>query len=509
MIESQEARTLMEGRTEAMSDGRWPGRETWTFQVLFALLLMASILPFWTVRYPVIPDYPNHLASWFVLHHLHDANFAFAQYYASAWGPYPYVLTEAMGVGLQYLLPIDVVGRVMFSLGAMLLPLASWFFLHRASPGNEYLSLFAFVMTFNPMFLLGSLGFQWSIALCLMVVGLWVSFDRAPGAMTFIALILTMTLLFLTHLIGFEVAGLAMGVYTLLSGRRWRRLVALGAVALPGMALLLYDRKLTAPTVPSVYRDLWGKARNLVFPLRIYSRIEDALLLAGLAALVAILFLRRKDIGWKRNWFYVCGALLLAYFVTPAQYGLGAYVDLRIIPILYCFLLATFEWKSGRKVLLAFAVVMALFRIGTVETLFVSKQQELKTLSEPFASIPPRATVLPVVVLVKPAVGTNVGRGEIWHWGYGVIEKGWRVPSLFHIPGAMPLKIASPLYCPTPLCVVRSAQETDWDQVAALYDYVWVDRFPEVDAALATRAERVYSNELVHVYKIRRAPHLP
>jgi hypothetical protein len=491
-----------------MPDGRTPGRETWAFFVLLGLLSIVSILPFWTVRYPVIPDYPNHLARWFVLHHLHDAHFAFARYYTPAWGPSPYVLTEAMGVGLQYLLPIDVVGRVMLSLCVILLPLAAWFFLRSASPGNEYLSLFAFVIAFNPIFLMGSVGDQWSMALCLVASGLWVSFDRAPGAGRFIALILTMTLLYLTHLIGFAVAGLVMGVYGLLSRQRGWRLLTLGTVALPGMALFLYNRKLAGSTSALDYGGMtiwgspWDKARNLVFPLRMYSMVEDVPLLVGLAGLMAILMVRRKDVFWKRNWLCVCGAVLLAYLVAPMKYGLGGYIDVRIMPFLYCLLLATFEWKPGRKVLLTFALVLALFRIATVETLFVSKQKELKTLSEAFQSIPRDAAVLPAVLL-KPQ-GSLVGRADIHHCDYGVIEKGWRVPTLFHLLGVQPLQISSAFYCPNAVCVIRSAQATDWDQLAASYDYVWVNHYPDVDAALAPRADRVYSNDGVQVYRIHK-----
>jgi hypothetical protein len=473
--------------------------------VLLGLLSAVSILPFWTVRYPVITDFPNHLARWFVLHHIHDAHFTFAKFYTPAWGPFPYVLTEAMGVGLQYLLPIDVVGRVMLSLCVVLLPLAAWFFLRSASPGNEYLSLFAFVIAFNPNFLMGSVGDQWSIALCLVAVGLSVSFDRAPGVGRFIALILTMTLLFLTHLIGFAVAGLAMGVYSLGSAYRWGRLLTLGSVALPGMVLFFLNRNSAGGGDTTLYygsAPIWDKARNLVFPLRMYSKIGDAPLLAGFAVLLAILWVHRKEVQGRRIWWYVCGAILLAYLIAPEQYGLGGYVDVRIIPFMYCFLLAAFEWKPGRKVLLTCAVLLALFRIATVENLFVSKQKELKTMTEAFQSIPPGAAVMPVVQLNRE--GTLVGRADIHHCGYGVIEKGWGVPTLFHHPGVHPLQISSAFYCPNPHCTIRSAQATDWDQLAASYDYVWVNHYPDVDAALATRAALVYSNDWVHVYRIRK-----
>jgi hypothetical protein len=84
----------------------WPRNVSW---LLIALTLVA-VLPFWTVRYPVMTDYPDHLARWFVLFHMNDTAYHFAGFYASAWDPLPYISPDVLAMVLQYFLPIDIVG---------------------------------------------------------------------------------------------------------------------------------------------------------------------------------------------------------------------------------------------------------------------------------------------------------------------------------------------------------------------------------------------------------------
>ena len=91
-----------------------------------------SILPFWTVRYPVICDYPNHLARWFVLFHARDQAYQFSSYYTPAWGPLPYISTDLLALALQYFLPIDIAGRLVLTICILSIPVGTLYFLKKA-----------------------------------------------------------------------------------------------------------------------------------------------------------------------------------------------------------------------------------------------------------------------------------------------------------------------------------------------------------------------------------------
>ncbi len=67
---------------------------------LFILLAATLALPFLFVREPPLLDYANHLARAFVLNHLHDPAFHFAEYYRADWKPYPYILWDLLLLAL-------------------------------------------------------------------------------------------------------------------------------------------------------------------------------------------------------------------------------------------------------------------------------------------------------------------------------------------------------------------------------------------------------------------------
>src|ERR1700690_1693390 len=128
---------------------------------LAGILILAAmlLLPIWTVAFPPLLDYPNHLARAFVLAHLNDSRFSFPQFYRSDWGAYPYLGIDASLAVLGRLFPIETAGRVYLSLCALALPAAAWFFLRQAQPDAEATSLWALLIAYNVFFLEGFLNF--------------------------------------------------------------------------------------------------------------------------------------------------------------------------------------------------------------------------------------------------------------------------------------------------------------------------------------------------------------
>jgi len=57
------------------------------FRFIGVLILAVMLLvPIWTVAFPPLLDYPNHLARAFVLAHLNDSHFSFQQFYRAIGG---------------------------------------------------------------------------------------------------------------------------------------------------------------------------------------------------------------------------------------------------------------------------------------------------------------------------------------------------------------------------------------------------------------------------------------
>ena len=476
-----------------------PANAPWT---LLALSFVA-IIPFWTVRYPVLTDYPNHLARWFVLFHMKDGAYHFANLYAPAWGPLPYISPDILAMVLQYFLPIDVVGRCILSLCIILVALATYFFLKKACPENVGLATFGILVAFNPNFLMGSISNEFSLAFCLLVVGLWVTYCKAPKVMTAVGIAIGLILVYLSHLSGFVVAGLVMGVYALFQEQRWKKVGILAIMSLPALLMFAYNPSHAGSGASFVYAGPagWDKVRNLFFPLRLFtSKKLDLICLAGLAFLILLVLKKRPTFAWQPVWLAVCSILLLAYLVAPAQYGFGGYIDTRFMPFLYLFLLAVIRFNQVPRYLYIGLALLVLFRVATVEQMFISHQSELKQLTASFESIPRNAKVLPLVHFPENGF---IGRGDIHHLEYGVIQRGFLDPVLFHLQGAQPIRLVGSPYCPNVFCDVAAAPEVDWQQVAYSYDYLWVHSDPEITTFTSRIGNAIFSNSSVTVYRVR------
>jgi len=477
-----------------------PANAPWMLWVLS----LVAVLPLWTVPYPVVTDYPNHLARWFVLFHMKDAAYQFATFYAPAWGPLPYISPDILAMVLQYFLPIDVVGKCILSLCIVLVAAATYFFLQQASPENAGLASFGILMAFNPNFLMGSISNEFSLAFCLLVVGLWVSYCKDPRVTTAAGIVVGLLLVYLSHLSGFFAAGLVMGVYALFQEQRWKKLGILAMLSLPALLILVYSPGHVGSDASFQYGGLvvWGKLKHLIFPLRLYtSRTLDLIFFAGFALLIFLVWKKKPLFEWQTVWLAVSGVLLLAYFVAPGQYGFGGYIDTRFLPFVYLFLLPAVRFKRVPRYLQIGLALLVLFRIATVEQMFVSRQHEPNQLTASFAAVPRNARVLPLVLW---PVNGLVGAGEMHHMEYGVIQRGFLDPELFHLQGVQPIRLVGSPYCPNVFCHAAGAPAVDWRRVADSYDYLWVvHNSPEITALASRIGDAIFTNDAVTVYRVR------
>ena len=472
---------------------------------LFSVLAFMSILPFWTVRYPVICDYPNHLARWFVLFHARDQAYQFSSYYTPAWGPLPYISTDLLALALQYFLPIDIAGRLVLTICILSIPVGTLYFLKKACPENTPFALFAILVSFNPNLLMGSLSNQLSIAFCLLAVGLWIDYCQQGKLTKALLLVTILVLLYLSHLIGFAIAGVVMGLYALFQPAKINKLLTLAAISLPSLILFAYNIAHAEGDTSFIYGwTLWNKLRNLVIPVRLlYSKPLDTIVLIALAAILFSLLLRREYIKSQRVWMIITGILILAYLVAPSEYHHGGYLDVRIMPFVYLFALAIFQVTKIPRVAVAGLTLLVLFRIATVEHMFLVKQPELRSLSAAFEVIPRDARVLPIVSLQQYVKTTLVGQGGPHHWGYGVIQKGFLVPTIFHIPGVQPIRISATAYCPDTLCSFSDPKDVNWQKISQNYDYIWLEKYPVLESAAANWGDPIFRNNVLTVFRVR------
>jgi hypothetical protein len=370
--------------------------------------------------------------------------------------------------------------------------------------------LFGILVAFNPMFLLGSISYQISIAFCLLTVSFWVSFCSSPRVSTAVWVLLGLLLTYFSHLIGILIAGLVMGVYALFSRSRWKTTGVLAALSAPTLAVMGYNlRRGGAAAGNLVYAGMtvWGKLVDLVFPLRLYSsKIQDAAVLVVLAIVAVLLIRNQRQVTIQRAWLAVCGVLLVAYLIAPHIWGNGGYADSRVMPFLFFFMLPICRFPQIPRYLLVMLAVLVVFRVASVERLFIDEQPKLQQLTAGFDAIPRDAKVLQMGLADIHKGGLLEVRGSTFHLFYGVIRRGFLSPTLYHLPGVQPIRLADGVYCPNVFCAPENPSDAEWRKIALSNDYLWVQKDWLLPAFPSNMTDLVFSNQYVAVYRIKHQP---
>jgi hypothetical protein len=472
-----------------------------TMLALLMAIVAGLLAPIWTVRFPLLVDYPNHLASAYVLAHLQDSAFHFSQYYRANWNTYPYLSMDVILLGLQHFVPIELAGRLFLSLCVLSVPVAAWFFLRRANPGNESLALWSLLICHNMYFFrYGFLNLQLSMAICLFLLGLWLWHLERPRVVTWLLLLLVATALYFTHLVGFAVAAIVMTAYAWAMRRGWKEMISTWALYLPGGVCYLHAVVGHTQRGGHEYHGLAAKIGGLISVMVGSSPIIDLLTIIVLLGVLAWAQIDNYEFQVNRPWRRAALILFLFYWILPAVIGPATNVDKRILPFVFVLSLATAQVGSrGRKIAMV-AVLLFFLRAGTLERSFVIPQRHFAKLAEVITSIPRGARVLPLV---------DWAGGASWperhFWAYGVIWQRWVTPCLFHDPGVHPFALKDDPYDP---CQVSLTPETslDWSRIGNEFDYVWVYHLPQYAQHLSSAGKMIFSGEDLQVFRMGSSP---
>lgn len=492
------------------SSGVWRANSD-RLQSVPGILLMVSlclvvagilIIPLWIVEYPPLLDYPNHLARAFVLAHLNDPQFHFSGFYAADWGPYPYLTMDLVLVGLQRVFSVFTAGRILLSLCVLSIPIGAWFLIHKANRGNELLVCWSLLASYNLFFLWGFLNFQISMALVLVVLGLWLRYLARPSLARWSLLLLAVTGLYFTHLLGFGLAGLLVTAYSVLTQRRIRQLLLAWLLFLPGAGLHLLFRVRTIESWHFEFRPLAEKWDRLSVLMEGYSPRLDQITLVVLAGCCVAAWWRNREFRWNHPWPALVAGLFGLYWVFPEGYGFGSDADIRLLPLAFLFLpLVAQVGRRGRWLAL---VVLALFlsRSVNITQTFIAEQRDLASLAHAFSQTPLDARVLPIV---ESKDDDPQHRPYAHFWAYGVIERGWFSPYLFTEKGVLPLEIKLDTTSPDGFWDLEYKEAPDWDDIADDYDYVWAYHVPRFSQPLEGIADLVYQNGDLQLYRVNRS----
>ena len=468
------------------------------------------VLPLWIVKYPPLLDYPNHLARVFILAHINDPNYQFSQYCTATFGLYPYLTMDVLLIGLMKFFSIFTGGRIILSLCALSVPLAAWFFVRQANRENSSLACWGLLTGYNIFFLWGFVNWQLSMALVLLVAGLWIRYLARPTTLRWLALLLIVTLLYFTHLQGFGLAGLVVTAYAALTRKGLRSiarsLVQGWALFVPGGSFHLITRLATRETSAAWamnFHPLSDKWERLYFFMQCYSPALDTITLLALIACAVGAWWRNREFSWNHPWPAIVAGFFLLYWLFPG-YGVnwaGDDADVRLLPFVFMLLPAVvYTGRRARWLALVACLLFCAHSASVIHT-FRAEQPELIGMSRAFSMTPPNARVLPVIESREdePQV-----RPYAHFWAYGVIERGWFSTYLLTIKNVTTVQLKSNLARPEGFWNLEYEEDPDWDTIADDYDYVWAFHVPQYKEDLDDIADVVYESGDLRLYRIKK-----
>jgi hypothetical protein len=467
-----------------------------------AILILSALLlaPIWSVAFPPLLDYPNHLARSFVLAHLGDPAFTFSRYYRADWGFFPYLGMDATLAVLNRIFQIETAGRLFLSICVLALPAAAWFFFRQIHPGEDTTALWTLLIAGNVFFLEGFLNFDLSVAVGLLALALWLRWLAQPGMARWVVSLAAFLAMYFTHLLGFGITGLIVAVYLMLARRPLRDWMWSGALGLPGLAFYLHSSRVGLSVHDIIFHGFSDKLDSLGMILHGYWPALDLISLAAWGAWFLAAYWRNPEFRWNGRWLGISLFLLALFWAIPWMWGEGSDLDIRVLPFLFVTVLAAAHTGRRAKRLAAIPVLLFATRAAMMTAHFAATQPELAGLARSFDAIPRGALVLPIV----EGDQDPIERPFTHFWAYGVIRRGWFSPYLMDEPGETPMRITYDSYAPDGFWNLVYDEPPDWRRVQHDYQYVWAYGVPRFSAPLDGIGERIYSYGALEVYRIRK-----
>ncbi|MBZ5535589.1 MAG: hypothetical protein LAO31_06505 [Acidobacteriia bacterium] len=472
-------------------------------RVLFlALLAGLLLLPIWLVEFPPLLDYPNHLAQAFVLTHLDDPNFHFSEFYGQEWHFYPYLAMNGFLIAMQHVIPLEWAGRIFLCICLLAMPLCVWFFLRQSNPGNEPLSLWALLLSYNVFFLYGYLNFYLGVALCFLALGLWIRFLERASPFRWLVLLAAVTGVYATHLFAFAMLGIVITAHLLWKRTAIRHFVFSWLLFLPGILFYLRLPLGVAPTHEILFDGFGDKMDWLTGFLRGYSPWVGWLTLVALLGCALLAWWRNAEFRWNREWAVAGGVLFILFWILPVGFGEAWDIYPRVLPFLFIVFLSFCHVGKRARWLALVALALFFVRIENITEHFLLEGPRLTGLAQSFDMIPKNARVLPII---DGAHDGPVRRTYYHFWAYGAIRRGWLLPNLLSVPGMAALRLKSGVYRPDLSWDLDYSIPPDWNKVHENYEYVWAYHVSGLWPDLQRIGSVIFQKEDLKLYRLNKS----
>jgi len=437
---------------------------------LFACTVVLEI-PIWLARMPAMPDYPAHLATFYLLHGGAKLP-TLAQFYRVQWAFVPNLAAEIVVPVLSSVFDLGGATSIFLSVTLALWVLGAgavqWALYRRLGPAP----LFASVFAYNANFMWGFFNYCLGTGLALVVFAGWVADENRRKHLHLAGFAATVLAIYFCHLFAAAILLLLIASYEISSLKRpifprevLHRAGRVGAIAAPAILAFLFLKPaggggpITFNLLDTV-EDRLGAAVQFPFDRPAW------LLLAALTAFFAIGLWRRKIFLHPHMRF---GLVLLALGSAFApEWAMGGWgVDLRLPAVLgtLAFACADFRFQPRMTAALAAAVVLVVaWQAAALSGNWHYYDRRYTEFRTAIGRIAPGLKI--VTVLDGDAIGLASDQ-PYWHMAeYAIIDRAAFTPLLFTTRGQHVIRL-QPAVAPIG---ANSAQEGSPPDISELDD---------------------------------------
>jgi len=406
---------------------------------LFACALLLA-LPLWLARMPAMPDYPAHLASFYLLSGGAKSPLL-AQFYRVHWTAVPNLAGEAVIPALGSLIGLRAATAVFLSFAVLVWSLSGgaiqWALFRRITPAPLLGSAFVY----NANFMWGFFNYCFGTALSLLVFAAWIIAERRLRPWHLACFSLATLVVYFCHLFAAAMLLLLVGCYQLFAISRqapfaenFRRLCLPLVIALPAAVAFVFFKPEGAGASIK-FNIIDTLLDRLSSPVQFAFDRPAWVLLAGLTALFVYGIWTRRILLHPRMKPVVL-VLLVLCFVTP-EWAMGGWgIDLRVPALFGTIAFASAEFRFERRAQLALAVAAVLVAGWQSAAL----AGNWRYYSRRFVEFRAAGSVLkPGSKIVTVLDGDSIGLASdqpYWHMAeYAIIDRGVFTPLLFTTRG--------------------------------------------------------------------------
>ncbi len=410
--------------------------------VAIILAAILTVFPLWCVISPAMPDYPAHLASYYLIATGAKAP-AVAQFYRIEWAFIPNLAGEILVPLLAKLMTLETATKLFITAG-MVMWVAGPALIHRALYGRAGVApLIAAIFAYNANLMWGFLNYYFAMGFGFLVFAAWIATEDHRTPMRLAGFALAVTVLYFCHLFACATLALMMGSYELgawLDRPRlpfrdiWRRLGAAVVVFVPAALAMLFLKPHDPNADSGVafgFADTWLDRATAAFQHHHDDPAFTIPIVVLIFLLVALWF------GWAkihRKMILPLGIVGLAALLAP-EWAMGGWgVHLRLPAVFAALVFAALDIHARKAAVAAGAAALALiaFNAAALTANWRDYDRQFQEFRNVAHTLPPGLKLL--TVLDGDAIGMRSDQ-PYWHLTeFAIIDPGAMTQLMFTTP---------------------------------------------------------------------------